>query len=46
MMKNLNIGIVIVAISLMVVSCGNSTEQNSSEAGRNRSAAYTSAVSS
>ena len=46
MMKNLNIDIVIVAISLMVVSCGNSTEQNSSKAGRNRSAAYTSTVSS
>ena len=46
MMNNLNIGIVIVAISLMLASCGNSTEQNSSEAGRNRSAAYTSTVSS
>ena len=37
MMKNLNIGIVIVAISLMLASCGNSTEQNSSEAERNQS---------
>ena len=46
MMKNLNIGIVIVAISLMLASCGNRTEQNNSEAGRNQSAAYTSAVSS
>lgn len=45
-MKNLNIGIVIVAISLMLASCGNRTEQNSSEAGRNRSATYTSTVSS
>ena len=32
MMKNLNIGIVIVAISLMLASCGNRTEQNSSAA--------------
>ena len=46
MMKNLNIGIVIVAISLMLASCGNRTEQNNSEAGRNQSATYTSAVSS
>ena len=46
MMNNLNIGIVIVAISLMLASCGNRTEQNNSEAGRNQSAAYTSAVSS
>ena len=46
MMKNLNIGIVIVAISLTLASCGNRTEQNNSEAGRNQSAAYTSAVSS
>ena len=46
MMKNLNIGIVIVTISLMLASCGNRTEQNNSEAGRNQSAAYTSAVSS
>ena len=45
MMKNLNIGIVIVAISLMLASCGNSTEQNSSEAERNQSAAYTSTAS-
>ena len=37
MMKNLNIGIVIVAISLMLASCGNRTEQNNSEAGRNQS---------
>ena len=41
MMKNLNIGIVIVAISLTLASCG-----NSSEAERNQSAAYTSTVSS
>ena len=46
MIKNLNIGIVIVTISLMLASCGNRTEQNNSEAGRNQSAAYTSAVSS
>lgn len=46
MMKNLNIGIVIVAISLTLASCGNRTEQNNSEAGRNQSATYTSAVSS
>ena len=46
MMKNLNIGIVIVTISLMLASCGNRTEQNNSEAGRNQSATYTSAVSS
>ena len=46
MMENLNIGIVIVAISLALASCGNRTEQNNSEAGRNQSAAYTSAVSS
>ena len=37
MMKNLNIGIVIVTISLMLASCGNRTEQNNSEAGRNQS---------
>ena len=37
MMKNLNIGIVIVAISLMLASCGNRTEQNSSAAERNQS---------
>ena len=37
MMKNLNIGIVIVAISLTLASCGNRTEQNNSEAGRNQS---------
>ena len=36
-MKNLNIGIVIVAISLMLASCGNRTEQNSSAAERNQS---------
>ena len=41
MMKNLNIGIVIVAISLTLASCG-----NSSEAERNQSAVYTSTVSS
>ena len=40
MIKNLNIGIVIVTISLMLASCGNRTEQNNSEAGRNQSAAY------
>lgn len=45
MMNNLNIGIVIVAISLMLASCGNSTEQNNSEAGRNQSAAHTSTAS-
>lgn len=45
MMKNLNIGIVIVAISLMLASCGNRTEQNSSAAERNQSAAYTSTAS-
>ena len=37
MMKNLNIGIVIVAISLTLASCGNRTEQNSSAAERNQS---------
>ena len=37
MIKNLNIGIVIVTISLMLASCGNRTEQNNSEAGRNQS---------
>ena len=37
MIKNLNIGIVIVAISLMLASCGNRTEQNSSAAERNQS---------
>ena len=37
MMKNLNIGIVIVTISLMLASCGNRTEQNSSAAERNQS---------
>ena len=37
MMKNLNIGIVIVAISLTLAGCGNRTEQNNSEAGRNQS---------
>ena len=41
MMKNLNIGIAVIAISLMLASCG-----NSSEAERNQSAAYTSTVSS
>ena len=37
MIKNLNIGIVIVTISLMLASCGNRTEQNSSAAERNQS---------
>ena len=37
MMKYLNIGIVIVAISLMLASCGNRTEQNSSETQSNQS---------
>lgn len=46
MMNNLNIGIAVIAISLALASCGNRTEQNNSEAGRNQSAAYTSAVSS
>ena len=46
MMKNLNIGIVIVAISLMLASCGNSTEQNSSEAERNQSDISQPAISS
>ena len=37
MMKYLNIGIVIVAISLTLASCGNRTEQNSSETQNNQS---------
>ena len=37
MMKHLNIGIVMVAISLTLASCGNRTEQNSSETQSNQS---------
>ena len=46
MMKNLNIGIVIVATFLTLASCGNRTEQNSSAAERNQSDISQPAISS
>ena len=46
MMKNLNIGIVIVAISLTLASCGNSAVQSSIETQSNQSDISKSAASS